>query len=196
MPNSVSVWTTANHLSTKNIWFFPQLIPFFTHTPSCSQQGTKSSRSPGGGRFGEAAWLWLSPGQCHRCVRNTVQKEQEQPALLQTPNCTGLVMWEPHTSTGGEIKGFPGETGNCQRSWCSTGWWDQWGSAWEMCAATSDIPSLIRFESVSFVAQLCGQTRWLGDNEVYSCDLIFVECLLLLLIHVWRSNVAMLRRCQ
>lgn len=65
-----------------------------------------------------------------------------------------------------------------------------------MCAATSDIPSLIRFESVSFVAQLCGQTRWLGDNEVYSCDLIFVECLLLLLIHVWRSNVAMLRRCQ
>jgi len=25
-------------------------------------------------------------------------------------------MWEPHTSTGGQIKGLPGENGNCQRA--------------------------------------------------------------------------------
>lgn len=69
-----------------------------------------------------------------------------------------------------------------------------------MCAATSDISARIRFESVSFAAQLCGDARWLGNNEVYSCDLIFVECLvldlLLLQIHMWSSNTAMMRRCQ
>lgn len=33
-----------------------------------------------------------------------MQKKQEQPAPLQTPDCTRLGMWEPHSSTGVKLE--------------------------------------------------------------------------------------------